>query len=274
MRTAEHDAVADEHMDLLLKAAHGSGPDPFLADRLLQAVKEPRRSDTGRPTPRLVAAAVLLGAVCVVGLFGWQAQQQRLAQDPKLQKAVADLHETGQRTEAALIIHRAGAVAVPPLIQALSDKDPEYIEAVQELLAAAGKPAVAPLRDLIKGENRLLQLRAIQTLNLMGAEATPAIVDLLPVLEQAGAPRQAITTLGTLVAYSTDDEDRSKLDAALMAAIYTGGGPLSKPQPHDLVIRAVRRAKVENRDNRGHLHDLLTGDDPFQREFAAQLLAQ
>ena len=135
------------------------------------------------------AAAVLLGAVCVVGLFAWQAQQQRLAQDPKLQKALTDLHKWNQRTEAALTIRRTGAAAVAPLIQSLGDKDPSFIAAVQELLAATGKPAVTPLRDLLKSKDRLLQLRAIQTLNLMGAEATPAIPDLLPVLQQAGAPR-------------------------------------------------------------------------------------
>ena len=102
--------------------------------------------------------------------------------------------------ETVEILKRDPAKAVPMLMQAVDEPDPERRRTVALALAAMGTPAVPPLIAALKDENDLVRINAARALLYIGAEAHEAI----PALAEAMADevplvaKMAIAALGRI----------------------------------------------------------------------------
>lgn len=265
----EHSRARERLDENLLSLAEQPGPDPFLAERLQQAIHA-HRAEPGSSTPATASRTWVVAATLLVsGLLVWQAWEAAPAQDPKLAELVKQLSAASTRTEAALRLHRAGARAVPDLLAGLAVADPEAASCVQTLLAARGSEVVPPLRALLRGKDPVRRDRALATLGRMGPAGAAAIPDIYPLLTTKQAHEGMLVALADLACFGPDQDAMIPARDAVFDAIYRGEGPLGSPQPHYKVSRFVHRA---DRAGRKPDPELLSSEDPFDREAAADRL--
>jgi len=87
-----------------------------------------------------------------------------------------------QRAAEALGRIHASEQAIPPLVQALSDKDPDVVDAAGGALASMGGPAARPAFDLLAQKDGNTWEAASQVIGEMGKEAEPILPDLTKML--------------------------------------------------------------------------------------------
>lgn len=104
---------------------------------------------------------------------------------PELRRLCENSDDANLRAETLQLITSLDAMAaLPELLRAIKGPDPLLRGRAAVALGRMGKPAVAPLRDILKETDRDIRGAAIAALGRIGPDAKDAVPDLLALLKQ------------------------------------------------------------------------------------------
>lgn len=175
-----------------------------------------------------------------------------------------------------------GAEQLQKWLTGLSAKDSRVWSAAMTQLVVLGERAVPALRQIVQRAGDQVAddaLRAVQVLQRLGAPAAVAVPDLLLLLGRLG-PRDncrstVILAVGELVPYAPTQRVavREAMFDLLAQERLDGIGKILQTSDFIDKCRAIARTEFGPETDADQLGRQLASDNPFEREFAAVLLA-
>ncbi|MCG3136021.1 MAG: hypothetical protein HMLKMBBP_03816 [Planctomycetes bacterium] len=136
----------------------------------------------------LLAAAACLTPAVDAAMTGPTLAEDAATVDPEMAALVRELGSAGTRVAAARKLVTAGEKAVPALVAVLKDDLlAEHALDVLAKLGPAAKGAVGALSPLVKQRNFAQRARVAYALGSIGAEAEPALTNLIDYLRESRA---------------------------------------------------------------------------------------
>jgi HEAT repeat protein len=216
-------------------------PDPIMSE---SAASPPRSRRLQTSVRTLIALVACCGVLLWAARIAWESQHPAIAAAQRLKARSAF-----ERVEATRQLGQLGlgdaSEAIPPLIAALNDADPEVRVAAAEALnpvisnAVANGTAPTAIRDALTGLQRALRDR--------DADVRIAAASVLGFISQSSGSARVIdidTVVSSLASSLSDPEENARL--ALISAL-AGCGPHVTVAPPRELIAAMKDKSARNR---------------------------